>query len=173
MRRYSAVFREGYKTNGAEYAASHKGLVIARQLLLLACGIFLHIFAAKKTYVLDVKERGFTMSRILEAISAATGGSRTIGEILYKVGEKSQQAAELIEQDLANAEMGLDKCFEALKAYAREHATNGFWACPVFKVTTKNEAVRVILDFYHIPHEWLDGESKPKNVVKVDFDSYL
>ncbi len=95
------------------------------------------------------------------AIAKANGGSLMIGKILCEIGEKSPQAAEMIEQDLTNAEMGLEQCYKVLYDYAAKHAEGGFFGFEGFEITPENPAIRMILDFYHIPHEWLAGETKP------------
>ena len=97
------------------------------------------------------------MDTLENAIREAKGGARTVGELLREVGRLSPQAAQLIEEDLANPEMSLEKCFDALHAYARKHQSGGFWGCAVFRVDPENEAVKVILDFYKIPPEWLSS----------------
>ncbi len=97
------------------------------------------------------------MEILEKAMVAANDCARTIGEILREVGRISPQAAELIEQDLANPEMSLDKCADALTEHARKHQKNSCWSCAVFGVDPENEAVKVILDFYKIPGGWLTG----------------
>lgn len=78
---------------------------------------------------------------------------QTIGQILMRLADMSERAAQLIEQDLAVPEMSLEACGKALKAYAREHQQGGCWACAVFELTPDNPAIKVILDFYKIPSD--------------------
>lgn len=82
-------------------------------------------------------------------------GAQAIGLLLREIGRKSPKAAELIEQDLANPDMGLAQCYQALEQYARERQQGGCWACPVIGLDTENEAVKVILGFYKIPSDWV------------------
>ncbi len=79
----------------------------------------------------------------------------TIGQILMEVARTSERAAELIEQDLAVPEMSLEACGKVLKDYARKHQQNGCWACGVFGLDAENPALKVILDFYKIPSDWV------------------
>ena len=93
--------------------------------------------------------------KIADAIAAAkTDGERAIGAILSVIGGCSAEVREIIEQDLEQKDMGLDKCFAALREHARKHQTGGCWACPVVEVTPENEAVKVICAFYKIPNDW-------------------
>lgn len=93
--------------------------------------------------------------KITDAIAEAkTDGERAIGAILGVIGGRSAEAREIIEQDLEQKDMGLDKCFAALREHARKHQKGGCWACPVVEVTPENEAVKVICDFYKIPNDW-------------------
>lgn len=101
------------------------------------------------------------MGNLEKAIREANSDARAIGEILLEVGKMSPQAAKLIEEDLENPEMGLDKCFQALREFARSNQNKGCWSCCVFGIDPENEAVAVILDFYKIPPEWLT-DAAPK-----------
>ncbi len=97
------------------------------------------------------------MDVLEKALQESSGTARTIGEILREVCRISPQAAALVGQDLANPALSLEKCAGALKDYARKHQSGGCWSCAVFGIGPENEAVKVILDFYHIPPEWLGG----------------
>ena len=93
--------------------------------------------------------------KITDAIAAAkTDGERAIGAILSVIGGCSAEARGIIEQDLEQKDMGMDKCFAALREHARKHQKGGCWACPVVEVTPENEAVKVICEFYKIPNDW-------------------
>ena len=82
---------------------------------------------------------------------------KALGEVLREIGTVSEQARTLIEQDLANPEMSLNKCGEALYEYAKKHKSGSAWACGVFGIDPDNEVVRFLLDFYKIPPEWIKG----------------
>ena len=97
------------------------------------------------------------MELLKEKTENAKGAARTIGEMLMEIGRMSSRAAELVEQDLGNPEMSLEKCADALKEHARKHQSGGCWSCAVFRIDPENEAVKVILDFYKIPVECLTG----------------
>ena len=93
--------------------------------------------------------------KICDAIAKAKDNNeRAIGGILSVIAGCSDEAREIIEQDLDNKQMSLGACFNALKAHARKNAQGGCWACPVLQVTPENEAVKVICDFYKIPEGW-------------------
>ena len=93
--------------------------------------------------------------KICDAIAKAKDNNeRAIGGILSVIAGCSDEAREIIEQDLDNKQMSLGACFNALKAHARKNAQGGCWACPVLQVTPENEAVKVICDFYKIPDNW-------------------
>ena len=79
----------------------------------------------------------------------------TIGQILMEVARTSERAAELIEQDLAVPEMSLENCGKTLKEYARKHQQDGYWACGGISPDPENPAIKVILDFYKIPSDWV------------------
>lgn len=97
------------------------------------------------------------LEEALERVKGKNPNAWAVGKILDEICRKSEKAWELIEQDLENKDMSFEKCFEALKKHARKHQTGGCWACPVTEVTPENEAVKVILDFYHVPEDWLGG----------------
>ncbi len=80
---------------------------------------------------------------------------RTIGQILMQLAHLSERTAELIEQDLTVKEMSLEACGKALKEYARQNQEGGCWACGVFGLDADNPALKVILDFYKIPSDWV------------------
>lgn len=100
------------------------------------------------------------MKALEDAIRKAKGNARVIGKLLREMCNASPQAAELLRQDLENPEMSLEKCAEAMKAYAKKHQQDGCWSCCVVGFEPDNEAVRVILDFYKIPAEWFGGPAE-------------
>ena len=102
------------------------------------------------------------MEKLKEMTGSASGCARTIGEMLLEVGRMDSRAAELIEQDLGNPEMSLEKCSNALREHARKNQKGSCWSCAVFRVDPENEAVKVILDFYKIPAEWLTASAAPE-----------
>lgn len=93
--------------------------------------------------------------KICDAIAKAKDNNeRQIGGILSVIAGCSDEAREIIEQDLDNKQMSLGACFKALEDYARKHKTGTCFACAVFGVEPENEIVRVICDFYKIPDNW-------------------
>lgn len=99
------------------------------------------------------------MEALEKAIREAKGNARVVGKLLREICAASPQAAEVIEQDLANPELSLEGCWKALRDYAQKHQSGGFWGCAVFGADPENEVVKVVLDYYKIPAEWLGGGS--------------
>ena len=96
------------------------------------------------------------MENLSKQISAAKAQHvRTIGEILREIGRLCPKAGELVEQDLENPEMSLERCGKALYDYASKNRTGNSFACAVFGIDPENAVIRLILDFYKIPPEWL------------------
>lgn len=93
--------------------------------------------------------------KLCDAIAKAKNNNeRTVGGILSVIAGCSEEAREVIEQDLDNKEMSLGACFRAIEDYARKHKTGSCFACAVFGVEPENEIVKVICDFYKIPDGW-------------------
>lgn len=95
------------------------------------------------------------LEKAIEAVQGKNPNAWAVGKILEEICRKSAKVRELIEQDLENKDMSLEKCFAAIKEYARKHQKGGCWACPVFEITPENEVIRVIMEFYKIPSEWI------------------
>lgn len=96
------------------------------------------------------------MLELKKQIQAASASHvQEIGEILLYLGQQNEQIAELIEQDLANREMSIEACGDALYAYAKKHQKGGSWACAVLGMNPENPVIKLILDFYKIPSAWV------------------
>lgn len=95
------------------------------------------------------------MNKIREKVMAEKpeSGARQIGEVVLMIAAASDQAAQIIAADLDNEAMSLDKCFAALRDYARKHQQGGFWGCMCNSFDKANPVVQVICDFYKIPAE--------------------
>ena len=95
------------------------------------------------------------MNKIREKVLAEKpeSGARQIGEVVLMIAAASDQAAQIIAADLDNEAMSLDKCFAALRDYARKHQQGGFWGCMCNSFDKANPVVQVICDFYKIPAE--------------------
>lgn len=95
------------------------------------------------------------MNKIREKVMVEKpeSGARQIGEVVLMIAAASDQAAEIIAADLDNESMSLDKCFAALRAYARGHQQGGFWGCMCNSFDKANPVVQVICDFYKVPTE--------------------
>ena len=95
------------------------------------------------------------MNKIREKVMAEKpeSGARQIGEVVLMIAAASNQAAEIIATDLDNEAMSLDKCFAALREYARKHQQGGFWGCMCNSFDKANPVIQVVCDFYKIPAE--------------------
>ena len=95
------------------------------------------------------------MNKIREKVMAEKpeSGARQIGEVALMIAAASDQAAQIIAADLDNEAMSLDKCFAALRAYARGHQQGGFWGCMCNSFDKANPVIQVVCDFYKIPAE--------------------
>lgn len=95
------------------------------------------------------------MNKIREKVRAEKpeSGEHQIGEVVLMIAAASDQAAEIIAADLDNEAMSLDKCFAALRAYARGHQQGGFWGCMCNSFDKANPVIQVVCDFYKIPEE--------------------
>lgn len=95
------------------------------------------------------------MNKIREKVMAEKpeSGARQIGEVVLMIAAASDQAAQIIAADLDNEAMSLDKCFAALRAYARGHQQGGFWGCMCNSFDKANPVIQVVCDFYKIPAE--------------------
>lgn len=94
--------------------------------------------------------------KICDAITATEDmGEKTVGGILSALAGVSEEVRELIEQDLDQKEMGLGACFAAIREHARKNQRGSYWACAVWGIDPENEVVKVILDFYKIPSDWV------------------
>lgn len=95
------------------------------------------------------------MNKIREKVMAEKpeSGARQIGEVVLMIAAASNQAAQIIAADLDNEAMSLDKCFAALREYARGHQQGGFWGCMCNSFDKANPVIQVVCDFYKIPAE--------------------
>lgn len=95
------------------------------------------------------------MNKIGEKVRAETpeSGARQIGEVVLMIAAASDQAAQIIAADLDNEAMSLDKCFAALREYARKHQQRGFWGCMCNSFDKANPVIQVVCDFFKIPAE--------------------
>ena len=95
------------------------------------------------------------MNKIREKVHKETpeSGARQIGEVVLMIAAASDQAAEIIAADLDNEAMSLDKCFAALRDYARKHQQGGFGGCMCNSFDKANPVIQVVCDFYKIPAE--------------------
>ena len=95
------------------------------------------------------------MNKIREKVMAEKpeSGAHQIGEVALMIAAASDQAAQIIAADLDNEAMSLDKCFSALREYARKHQQRGFWGCMCNSFEKGNPVVQVVCDFYKIPAE--------------------
>ena len=86
-----------------------------------------------------------SLHKIKAAVDAAEGNARQMGEVVLMIAEHDAHAAEVIAADLDNPEMSLQKCFDALRAYARKHQRGGFWGCMCNSYDPENPVIKVDL----------------------------
>ena len=91
-----------------------------------------------------------SLQKIRETVEAAEGNARQMGEVVLMIAEHNAHAAEVIAADLDNPEMSLQKCFDALRAYARKHQKGGFWGCMCNSYDPENPVIKVAADFYKV-----------------------
>lgn len=102
-----------------------------------------------------------SVRKIREAVHAAEGNARQMGEVVLMIAQADKHAAEVIAADLDNPEMSFDKCFAALRAYAQKHQKGGFWGCMCNRFDPENPVIRVVADFYKIKLDGAAAESEP------------
>ena len=91
-----------------------------------------------------------SLQKIREAVKAARDNARQMGKVVLMIAEHDAHAAEVIAADLDNPEMGFDKCFAALRAYAQKHQQGGFWGCMCNSYDPENPVIKVAADFYKV-----------------------
>ena len=93
-----------------------------------------------------------TMNKIREKVMAEPpeSGARQIGEVVLMIAGASEQAAAIIAADLDNPDMGLDKCFDALREYAGKHQKGGFWGCMCSRFDRGNPVIQVVCAFFKV-----------------------
>lgn len=95
-----------------------------------------------------------SVRKIREAVHAAEGNARQMGEVVLMIAQADEHAAEVIAADLDNPEMSFDKCFDALYEHAKKHQKNNSWCCVCNSYDPENPVIQVVADFYKVP---LDG----------------
>ena len=91
-----------------------------------------------------------SVRKIREAVQAAEGNARQMGEVVLMIAQADEHAAEVIAADLDNPAMSLQKCFDALYAYAKTHQKGGFWGCMGNRFDPENPVIKVAADFYKV-----------------------
>ena len=91
-----------------------------------------------------------SLQKIREAVQAAEGNARQMGEVVLMIAQADEQAAEVIAADLDNPEMSFDKCFSALYEYAKKHQKNNSWCCVCNRFEPDNPVIEVAADFYKV-----------------------
>lgn len=91
-----------------------------------------------------------SLHKIKAAVDAAKDNARQMGEVVLMIAQADEHAAEVIAADLDNPEMSLQKCFDALYAYAKTHQKGGFWGCMCNSYDPENPVIKVAADFYKV-----------------------
>ncbi len=99
--------------------------------------------------LLDRQIKRGSASLMLKPYATATG------RILAEVAHRSDQAAELLKNKIEQTERSVEQCAEVLITYAEEHPTADCWTWD--RLTLDNPAIRLVLDFYEIPSDWVFG----------------
>lgn len=91
-----------------------------------------------------------SLQKIREAVKAAEGNARQMGEVVLMIAEHDAHAAEVIAADLDNPKMSFDKCFDALYVYAKKHQKNNSWCCVCNRFDPDNPVIQVVAEFYKV-----------------------
>ena len=91
-----------------------------------------------------------SVRKIREAVQAAKGNARQMGEVVLMIAQADEHAAEVIAADLDNPEMSFDKCFGALYEYAKKNQKNNSWCCVCNRFEPDNPVIKVAADFYKV-----------------------
>ena len=102
-----------------------------------------------------------SLQKIREAVQAAEGNARQMGEVVLMIAEHDAHAAEVIAADLDNPEMSFDKCFSALYEYAKKHQKNYSWCCVCNRFDPENPVIQVVADFYKVPLDGVQPAAEP------------
>lgn len=102
-----------------------------------------------------------SLQKIREAVQAAEGNARQMGEVVLMIAQADVQAAEVIAADLDNPEMSFDKCFSALYEYAKKHQKNYSWCCVCNRFDPENPVIQVVADFYKVPLDGVQPAAEP------------
>ena len=102
-----------------------------------------------------------SLQKIREAVHAAEGNARQMGEVVLMIAQADVHAAEVIAADLDNPEMSFDKCFSALYEYAKKHQKNYSWCCVCNRFDPENPVSQVVADFYKVPLDGVQPAAEP------------
>ena len=91
-----------------------------------------------------------SVRKIREAVQAAEGNARQMGEVVLMIAQADEHAAEVIAADLDNPEMSFDKCFDALYAYAKKNQKNNSWCCVCNSYEPDNPVIQFVAEFYKV-----------------------
>lgn len=102
-----------------------------------------------------------SLQKIREAVQAAEGNARQMGEVVLMIAQADEHAAEVIAADLDNPEMSFDKCFSALYEYAKKHQKNYSWCCVCNRFEPDNPVIQVVAEFYKVPLDGVQPAAEP------------
>lgn len=102
-----------------------------------------------------------SLQKIREAVQAAEGNARQMGEVVLMIAQADEHAAEVIAADLDNPEMSFDKCFSALYEYAKKHQKNYSWCCVCNRFEPDNPVIQVAADFYKVKLDGVHPAAEP------------
>lgn len=84
------------------------------------------------------------MEKLKAQIVKAEGGPKGVGQLLLEICKKEPAAVEIVEQDLENSDMSIEKCFLKMQNAARKKQKEGCYYMP------PEEAEAIIREFYGI-----------------------
>lgn len=102
-----------------------------------------------------------SLQKIREAVQATEGNARQMGEVVLMIAQADEHAAEVIAADLDNPAMSLQKCFDALYAYAKTHQKNNSWCCVCNRFEPDNPVIQVAADFYKVKLDGVQPAAEP------------
>lgn len=87
------------------------------------------------------------LEKLKKQIEKGDDNIKKVGQILLEICEANRTAAEIVEQDLENQDMSIEKCFAKMRETARKGQKGGCY------YMGDAEAEKIIREFYGIPKQ--------------------
>jgi len=107
------------------------------------------------------------LEKLKEQMENCQFGGEAVGTVLLKLCEGDPAAARLVEQDLENPDMSLDKCLETMRQTAKKKQKAGCYYMP------PEEAEKIIREFYGIPSAPRPAATVPKDSGILDITDLM